>query len=289
MDLNSPMGSQFPEWPSDSWVDPEAERNLLRQRLRRNRLGFSLLGLALVVASLSNLGHLIMIFRGQRLHLGAVLGLPYWDLVESSVIVFGSLLGVALLFGRWPDESWRRRSGLLLLMCLVDSVLWALEYAAELGLRDGKFDQHEWFRIALGTALGWSEFALMASLAGDTAADLGEPQAIDFAKAVRSLATTGAMVWFMFFYITTDWTWPVWPLRERRGWGPNGLMLYLGWMVLCSILCVQVTGLTLLAGRCCGRALREMAAEDRAADVLPSRSEAGWEELNRSSRPKRGA
>ncbi len=199
MDLNQPKDFPFPEWPSDAWVNPETERNLLRQRLQRHRLGFSLLGLALVVLSLSTIGGLILIFTRQRMHLGAILGLPQWDLIESSVIVWGSLLGVALLFGPWPDESWRRRSGLLLLMCMIDAVLWGLDHVADLGLSDGKMP-HEWFRGALGAAIGWSEFALIASLAGDSAAHLGEPQALDFAKAVRSLATTGAMVWFMYFY-----------------------------------------------------------------------------------------
>jgi hypothetical protein len=290
MDLNFPTGSQFPEWPSDSWVDPEAERNLLRQRLRRHRFGFSLLGLALVIASLSTIGHLILFFTPLRRQFGAMFGVPHWELYEGSVVVWGSLLGVALLCGRWPDESWWKRSGLLFLMCLVDAALWGLEHADILGVSDGKIG-HEWFRHAVGTALGWSEFALIASLAGDTSAHLGEPQAIDFAKAVRSLATTGAMVWFMFFYFRTDWNPPLWPLRERP-LDANGVMLGLGWMVLAAILLVQTTGLTLLAGRCCGRALREMAAEDKANDMLPSRSEAGWDDLNRSSsssRPKGGA
>ena len=288
MALNDPMGSNFAEWPSDPWGDPQAERDSLRRQLRRHRLGYSLLGLALVIASLSTVGDLILFFSRLRMQLGAVLGIPQWDLIEDSVVVLGSLLGVALLYGRWPDESWRKRSGLLLMMCLVDAVLWALDHAADLGIRDGQFE-HEWFRRSLGTALGWSEFALIASLAGDEAAHLGEPQSIDFAKAVRSLATTGAMVWFLFFYSRTNWTPPLWPLRERP-WDPNGVMLLLGWLVLCAILLVQVTGLTLLAGRCCGRALREMNAEDKAADLPPSRSEAGWEELNPpKSRPKRGA
>jgi hypothetical protein len=53
-----------------------------------------------------------------------------------------------------------------------------------------------------------------------------------------------------------------------------------------------VTGLCLLAGRCCGRVLREMAAEDRKNNTIPSRSEAGWEEFTRTgpgSGPKGGA
>ena len=58
------------------------------------------------------------------------------------------------------------------------------------------------------------------------AAHLGEPQAIEFGKAARSLATTGAMVWFMYFYFRTDWSPPFWPLRERPF---NG-----GSLMLCS-------------------------------------------------------
>ena len=121
------------------------------------------------------------------------------------------------------------------------------------------------------------------------ASHLGEPQAIDFAKAARSLATTGAMVWFMYFYFRTSWIPPFWPLKERPINGGT-LMLLLGWLVLGALNLVQVTGLCLLAGRCCGRVLREMTAEDRKNDLIPSRSEAGWEEFTRpGSGPKGGA
>ena len=281
MDQHDPMGSQFSNWPSDLWVDPEADRVLVRRQLRRHRMGYSLLSLSLVVASLSTIGQLILIFSGQRRGLGAVLGISQWDLIEDTVVVFATLLGVALLFGRWPDENWRRRSGLLLLMAMIDVVLWGLDHANELGIADGRAD-HEWFCRSLGAALGWSEFALLAGLAGDEASQLGEPQAADFAKAVRSLATTGAMVWFSYFYFRTDWTGPLWPLRERP-LDRNGAMLALGYAVLGAILLVQTSGLTLLAGRCCERTLREMAAEDKAVDLLPSRSEAGWEEMNSRS------
>ena len=290
MDWKSPANSPFPEWPTDSWTDPEAERTLFRRRLRRSRVGFSTLGGILLLLSLSTIGHLIAQLSGQRLRLGIVLGIPQWDLLEESAVVWGSLLGVAVLWGGWPDESWRRRSGLLLLMCLVDAVLWGLDHSNDLGLSDGKFG-HDWFRYSLGAALGWSEFALIASLSADMCAHLGEPQAIDFAKAVRSLASTGAMVWFTSFYFLTNWAPPIWPLRVQPNQG--AFMLSLGWRVLSAILMVQVTTLCLMAGRCCGRKLREMAAEDRANDQLPSRSEAGWEEYQRpparSSGPKGGA
>ncbi len=278
-DWYQPPGASVPDWPSEAWVDPVEERNLFRSRLRRYRLGFSVLGLALVVASLSTIGFLLLFLSGQRARLGVQLGIPHWELIEESLVVWGSLLGVCLLWGRWPDENWLRRSGLLLMMCLADAALWSLDHATTLGLVDGEIG-HEWFRRSLGTAIGWSEFALIASLAGDMAAHLGEPQALDFAKAARSLATTGAMVWFMYFYFRTSWVPPFWPLRERP-FNHGTFMLLLGWLVLLALNLVQVTGLCLLAGRCCGRVLREMAAEDRKNNTIPSRSEAGWEEFNR--------
>ncbi len=289
MNLNHPDGPPVPEWPSDPWADPVSERDQLRRRLRRARVGFSSLGLALVVASLSTIGYLILLFSGHRQRVGAMLGIPSFDLIEQSLVVWGSLLGVILLCGRGPGQGWARRAGLLLLMCLVDAVLWGLDNAAILGLQDGEVG-HEWFRHSLGAALGWSEFALIAGLAADVAADLGEAQARAYARAVRSLATTGAMVWFMYFYSRTDWNPPLWPLRDRPP-NPGTILMYLGWWVLSAILLVQVTGLTLLAGRCCAQALRRMAVEDRANDHIPSRSEAGWDELNRDrdrSSPKGG-
>ena len=115
------------------------------------------------------------------------------------------------------------------------------------------------------------------------ASHLGEPRAIEFGKAARSISTTGAMVWFMYFYSRTDWDFPFWPLRDRPGNGIS-LMLWLVWLVLITINVVQASALSLLAGRSCGGALRVMAAEDRVEDLLPSRSEAGWDELNRPGR-----
>lgn len=287
MEVKNSSGFDYPEWPSDSWVDPLEEQALLRRRIRRFRFGFSILGLSLVVLSLSTIGTLILFFSGQGRAFGGQFGIPHWRLIEGAIITWGSLLGVTFLWGRWPDVNWQRRSGLLLLMCLVDAVLWTVDHAVELGLRDSDFG-HDWFRVSLGTALGWSEFALMATLAADLAAHLGEPQSIELAKAARSMATTGAMVWFMWFYFMTNWEPPLWPLRLGPP-HPGTDMLRLGWFVLLAINLVQVTSLSILAARCCGRTLREMAVADRAKDLLPSRSEDGWKEMNRTSGPKSGA
>jgi hypothetical protein len=285
MDLNHPSSLGFSDLTAGDWVDPAEERARLRRRLRRYRLGFSCLCLALVVASLATIGWLILILSQRGQPLGAVLGIPHWDLIEESTIVWGTVIGGCLIWGPWPDRNWQRRSGLLLLMFLVDAVLWSLDHATELGLTEVKVG-HDWFRHSLGMALGWSEFALIASLTADMAAHLGEPQAVEFGKATRSLATTGAMVWFLYFYFRTDWRAPIWPLRDRPP-NPGSAMLGLGYTVLVAINLVQVTALSLLAGRSCGRALREMAQEDRRHDLPPSRSEAGWDEFTRSG-PKGG-
>jgi hypothetical protein len=251
----------------------------------RQRAGFSLMGLALGVAGLSALGSLyylfnILFFQGMLPQGGfRQLGIPHFEMIRESIVVWASLLGVFLLWGRKPDRNWQVRSGLLLMMCLVDAVLWGFDHAVDLGLYDAEVG-HKWFRDSLGTAIGWSEFALIASLAADVAAHLGEPGSLDYARSSRSLATTGAMVWFMFFYFQTSWRLPFWPLRMRPP-NPGTAMLLLGYIVLATICFVQTTILSLVAGRCCARALRQMAAEDHAKEQIPSRSEAGWDELNR--------
>src|ERR1700677_3784885 len=73
-----PSALDLPGWPSDSWVDPHEEQALLRRRLRRYHLGFASLGLALIVASLSSIGSLILYF-GQMGPIGAQLGIPHWE------------------------------------------------------------------------------------------------------------------------------------------------------------------------------------------------------------------
>jgi hypothetical protein len=286
MDQSPDSAQNFPEWPSEAWIDPIDERTKLRVRLQRFRIGFSLIGVALLVYCVSLIIHLVMIFQQQGQPLGVMLGIPYFDLIEGAIITWGSLLGVCMICGNWPDIHWQRRSGILLMMCLADAVIWSLDHAGELGLSDGKFG-HEWFREALATALGWSEFALIATLAGDLASHQGEAQANDLARSARSLATTSALLWFLYFTYRTDWIPPIWPLRARM-LNLMTFMLSLAYHVLLAIILVQTTSLCLLASRCCGRTLREMALADHANDVMPSRSEDGWEEMIRKSDPKDG-
>ncbi len=257
----------------DSWADPDAERPRLRRRLRRYGLGFSCLGLGLAIASLSTISFVLLILAGPGGHMALRQMFPHWELIEETAVVWSTLIGACLIWGHWPDRAWLRRSGLLLMMCLVDLVLWSLDHAADLGLSEGKFG-HDWFRRSLGSALGWSEYALIAGLAADLATHLGESRAGEFGRAARSLATTGAMVWSLYFFSRTNWDSPFWPLREVA-WNRSTLMLMLGLAVLGAINLMQITVLSLIASRSCGQKLREMAREDRDPEVFTLPPEAG--------------
>ena len=258
----------------DLWNEPIDHRALTRRHLVRYQAGFLILGLALVVASLIHISWLVALQLRLIPILQLILGNEF---PLDSIVVLGSLTGVSLLWGHWPDESWRRRSGLLLLLCLVDLVSWSTEYAVTLGIAEVGFG-HDYFRSSLGTAIGWSQFALIASLAAEIATALGEAQAVELGKAARSLTTLTALIWLIYFFLGTNWNAPVWPLRPFR---PTVLTINLRncWFLLYAILLVQVTLLCLRAAWICGQSVREMNAEDRASETALSPSEQGWNEL----------
>ncbi len=276
-------GDDFERWYgpptadfNDPWSDPADLRARERRQIRRYQWGFSALGLALVVAGMFSVGGLLAFFF-KLPQLG--IAIQGWDFWEETVVVLSSFVGVGLLWGRWPDESWRRRSGLLLFMCLIDVVLWSLDHATRLGLSDVAIG-HEYFRRSLGQALSWSEFALIASLSSGMTTHLGESRALDLGRAPRSLATVGASVWFVYFFLRTNWNPPIWPLREN----PFDFRLFpilTGWLFLSTLVLVQVTLLCLYAGRTCGRAVRAINAEERRDESFLSRSEIGWNEYHK--------
>ncbi len=286
MNLNANSGQDFPEWPADQWVDPLEERAKLRIRLQRFRIGFGLIGLSLALLSLHTIGELLLAFR-RGPGLAGQLGIPHFELITGAIISLGALLGTLMICGPWPDANWQKRSGILLMFNLTDAIIWTMDNASVLGLYDGKIG-HEWFLNSLTRVMAWSEFALTVSLAADIASQLGQPKATEMSRSARSLTTTGAMVWFMFFISFTDWSTPIWPLRRVPFLNPGTLMLYLSWHVLFVIVLVQVTIMSLLAARCCVNRLREMALADRANDMMPSRSEDGWEDMIRKSGPQGG-
>src|SRR6478736_5849645 len=105
-------------------------------------------------------------------------------------------------------------------MCFVDGILWLLEHGNQIGLQLTDVG-HDWLRSELGQALGWAEFALLASLSGDLMAHFGVEHAPEAGKATRSLAATGAAVWFLFFLEQTAWGWP---LRARGVDTPEAIL-----------------------------------------------------------------
>lgn len=285
--------NDFDRWPGpspdgtdDPWYVAADRRAAERRQLHRYQVGFGILGFALVVASLFNVGSLLGIFLAIFVRFNQLwLALRPWDFAVESTVVFASFLGVCLLWGRWPDERWRRRSGLLLMMCLTDVALWSMDHATRLGLADAPIG-HEYFREALGRTLGWCQYALILSLAVEMGTRLGEARAADFGVAVRSLITFGAFGWLCYFYSNTDWRAPVWPLRPVPPRQASFLIM-LGYYVLATVVLLQVTLASLFAGRTCGRAVRTLDAEDRADEPFLSRSEAGWDDLHRDDPGRR--
>jgi hypothetical protein len=237
----------------------DLDRDQLRKTYQLCRTGFQFLAISLIPACIWAV--LLMIgMLGDRRFLFWLIHLSWNDWVFT-VSVWGSLVGTTLLWARWDNTSWQRRSGLLLGMCLVDLIIWFLDRGDGPGLGEGAY-----FRENLGRALGWAEFALMASLSGDYLVHLGLAQAEDSAKSTRSLAATGAVIWMLRFCEWTNWD-AGWPL-QRRNPGMQGWLLHLVSELIFTIALIQVTALIIASVRQSSRVLREMDHEDQDHELL---------------------
>ena len=242
----------------------DLEREHLRKTYQVCRIGFFILTVSLVPACIMTLLAMVGLL-GDRGLFQRVVNSP-WNEWISTLSVWGSLIGTMLLWGRWEHRSWQRRTGLLLFMCLVDLV--SGSWIKGKGMVRAV---HEWFRQNLGQALGWAEFALLASLAGDYLVHLGLELAEDSAKSTRSLAATGAVVWMLQFCESTNWD-AGWPLRHRP-FGIQGRLLFLGSQLIWTITLIQVTALVIAAFRQSNRTLGEMEREDQDHESLHFPSE----------------
>jgi hypothetical protein len=237
----------------------ELERDQLRQTYQLCRMGFGLLTISLVPPCILAMVAMIGLLGDRQLfHWLVNSPLNHW---VSTLSVWGSMVGTMLLWGRWNQPSWQRRTGFLLLMCLVDLVLWFIDQSEGRGL-----GQISWFRSHLGQALGWAEFALLASLSGDYLVHLGLAQAAESSRSTRSLAATGAVVWMLRFCESTNWD-GGWPLQPRN-FGMQARLLYLGSELIWTITLVQVTTLIAAALRQSNRRLADMHREDQEHDLL---------------------
>jgi hypothetical protein len=248
----------------------DLEREQLGKTYDLCRFGFFILTLTLVPACIFQ----IVVMFGWLADPGFLR-----DLVNSPVnrwistlCVWGCLAGTMMFWGRWNHPSWQRRTGFLLFMFLVDVVLWF----TQLGEGGGP-SPYGWMRSNLGRALGWAEFALLASLAGDFLVHLGIEQAEDSAKSTRSLIGTGALIWIIQFCEATFWD-GSWPLRPRQ-LNVQGAILLISTELIFTIAFVQVMTLVIAAFRQANRVLQEMKQEDDNPEPLRFVSDAGFSDF----------
>jgi heme exporter protein D len=261
----------------------DLESDQVRKTYQLCRLGFAINAIALILACFTSLLDLFHTFEPGLLFWNQEAILSQW---LNAPMVWCCLIGTTLLWGRWDNPSWQRRSGLLLAMFLVDVSLWFISSGETLGLHFGDFG-HGYLRSNLGIALGWSEFALLSSLSSDYLVHLGIEHANESDKSIRSMAATGAMVWMLLFCQQTDWG-AGWPLRPRppQRFGMEAMLLGHGFLLIWAITVIQVTALVVSAVRQTSRVLEEMDREDQGQDLLRSRSDSSTEFSSVRSRDK---
>ncbi len=240
----------------------DQDRDQIRRNYQLCRLGFGFIAAALVLATFSSLVSIVGMFNR---HLMIWLSDKPWYQYLDTPIVWFSLVGATLLWGRWNQSSWQRRSGLLLAMSVVDVVLWFLSRGESFGL-NGHGIGHRWLRDHVGEALGWAEFALLSSLTSGYLVHLGVEQASDSDKSTRSLAATGAVIWLLLFCQCTNWA--AWPLQPRRIHMLEGFLLYHGFQLIWAVTVIQVTAMVVSAVQHSTWVIEEMNREDLADDLF---------------------
>jgi len=246
----------------------DLEREQLRKTYELCRLGFGITAIALALACVMSVFDLFGFFQPHLLMW--IHGLAWYPWLNVP-IVWGSLIGTTLLWGRWNHVSWQRRAGLLMFMCLIDLGLWFAARGDGLGLPGGEVG-HGWLRESAGIALGWGEFALLSSLSCDYLVHLGIDHASDSDKSTRSMTATGALVWMLLFTQQTEWG-AGWPLKHRRPGGVEAELLIYGFTLIWTITLIQVTALVISAVSQSTHVLKEMDREDQEGDLLRSRSD----------------
>jgi hypothetical protein len=247
----------------------DLEHEQLRKTYQVSRLAFTLLSASLLVACFTSVLPLFAHFHPE---LSLRILRSTWFQWLDMPIAWGCLIGTTLLWGRWEHAGWQRRVGLLLVMCLVDVGLSLLNHGPALGVGTAQIG-HEWLRHNLGEALGWAEFALLATLSCDYLEHLGVEQARDSGKSTRGMAATGAVLWMVIFCLRTDWS-SHWPLQRRpERISIEEYLLMQGSLLIWAITLMQVTALTISSARQSGYVLDELQREDEANDPLLIRSE----------------
>lgn len=231
---------------------------------RSSRLGFFLLAAGLILVCAVDVPALACRLMGPpaRFQFWRWMRETGLTTVVAAATPWATLAGSTVLWAAWDSPGWRRRAGLLMTMCLVDVGSWFL------ALDDPNFQRpHAFLSLQIGAALGWAQFALLATLSAEILAHFGEEGAEESARATRSLAATGAVLWLLLFFETTDLR-AGWPIRPNPWISPHALLLQLGSEVVHAICLVQATALVIAAFR---RLNREIPSVDEEAEAAGPR------------------
>jgi hypothetical protein len=245
----------------------DTEREQTRKTYQLCRFGFGSCGVALLIAAATMVIALLAMFRVDQV--SWITRQPWYNWLDTP-IVWLRLIGAIVLWGRWNQKSWQRRTSLLLALSTADIVLWIMARGEVLGLHGGDIG-HEYLRAIIREAMSWGRMALLSSLAGDYLVHLGVENARESDKLTRSMTVTGALVWLLFVCQQTNWA--QWPLQHLHRRNLESELLLHGFTLIYSITLIQVTALVISAARQSTVALAEMDREDQEDDLLRPQSD----------------
>lgn len=271
-------------------------------------LAFGCFALALACAGAYHVVMLIALFDpGGR---PAFLSSAWLGFGVSTGINLVCILGYYLVWHVSADAGWRRRSGMLIVMGMVDLGLWGIEYRPQIAklLGFGEIaasQRHAWLLLQIGFGLGWVELMYVSGLAwsllahfhkldhnpGD-AIDKPAPVEYDWDSPVRemnipylnSMVGNGAMVlaragmieWIVLLVFFADWR--HWPMNWLVANNMRHLfaLLFLGLQAVYAIVLLKAAFLAFSASVFSRRKLRSLKIQETFPDALRSRSEEGF-------------
>lgn len=254
------MSSDAAHDPTHPTYESQRPRYLLAS------LGFGFLGVSLVLLVIGTLTPILGFLTENQALQGAV-DRRWWTFAVHLPMSYGALVGSYLLWGRWPDPSWQRRAGLLLLMNLIDAVSATLLESEALGF-DAGLDVDS-YPIALLTGLfSWLEFYLTASLAAEVGSQLARPTLADAGRLSERVALIALVIWTLFYGLRTNWA-AGWPPVAPRPQTAEEALIELGLLCARILSGAQVATLCLIAAFHCRKTWRELGEAEAGLDSLP--------------------
>ncbi len=244
-----------------------------RPRYRLCRVGLFLAAVASGVMASEDLGFLGFLLTLHR-PIHEFLSSPGWLWFGGTAMAWTALLGSYLLWGRWSEPDWQKRSGTLVLIALCGVGVWVWQHREAFGLFGQGHPQTDWTTEIARKGLRWGWLLLLTGLAADVAVHLGREEAQESRASLYALITAGMAVWVFHVINSTDWA-GGWPLRPG-GFRQTTWLMLLGVTGLRSLSAFLVTALSLLASRECGRIVRELDQAEKGLDLFPTPSESGW-------------